>query len=279
MTADARRGADVGMQVRRALLGIATFFVWTRLAWTLTLSESLADAALGQAPWLAAPLRAAAPLLFLVMAALSIGVATRRFRVPAAGLAFALMWLVDYAVDDPHTEKSHILVMAMLLSHAAVGAWRGSSRAVERTAWDVCCAVAASAYLLASWSKLRYGGIFWANPRYMQLLAMNATAQAHGIFLALRLKLAQGPSWVPALGGTYSLAVEFMGPVMLVRRWRPYYLAAVLAMHMSIYAVMGIFWGAQMLLLFSLLFPFEAAAIRVRRLLKLRRGGKALAAG
>ena len=266
MSAAARRGEEAGLQARRALLGVATFWVWSRLAWTLTLSGGMTDAALGRAPWLAGPLRTAGPLLFAVMAVLCAGIATRRYRARAAALAFALMWLVDFAIDDPLTEKSHILVMVMLLVHAGVGFWRGSRAGAERTAWHGCCAVAASAYMLSAYSKFRLGGIFWANPHYLQLLAMNATAQAHAGYYWLRWHIAQGPPLIPQLGGAYSLCIEALGPSMLFPRWRPYYLAAVLAMHMSIYAIMGIFWGAQMLLLFALLFPFEAAAARAFRL-------------
>jgi hypothetical protein len=274
----ARAAVRSAMTFRRALLALAAFSGWWNLAWMLRLTVGTPAAQLGRGGWLAGPLRAATPIFGLLMAISSAGLVRRRTRYFGAAGCFLILWMFDFVVRKPEGEHGHLFPLTACLVFAGVGFLRGARDSSERTAWEACCAYIGAAYFLSGVSKLRYVGFGWAQARSIQMLVMNGTAQARGWLLGARRFMAASPRLV-FFGAGYTLLLELLGPVLLVRRWRILYLAALFLMHLGIFFGMGIVMGAHFFLVaVAAAVPFEAAFLRVERELAARIAAQAGAA-
>jgi len=255
------------MLVRRALLALAAFTSWCVLAWMARLSSGVPAQELGRGGWLAAPLRAATPLLGLLMAAAAVLLVRRRTRYFGAAACFVILWIFDFVIRRPGGEHSHFFALTACLVYAATGFLRGPRDSAERTAWEACCAFVGAAYFLCGIAKLRYTGIGWAQARSIQLFLMISTAQAHGWQLRAREFMVASPRLI-LLGSSFILLLELLGPLLMIRRFRPYYLAGLVVMIAGIFFGMDIVLGVfYFLVAAAAAFPFEAALIRGERAL------------
>lgn len=211
---------------------------WTlaRAALALTLGLSwFVNAGMASAAGRPVPLALSAAFSLLLPAF----VLARR-REWAGAAALALFWRLQSAVnaaDPAHVDHCTIMPMVVL----AVWTAARLARREERESWDLCCAAIGAMYFTAAVTKLQDSGLAWADGRLLRVLVAAEAVNTEGPLRAARELFAASP-WAAQAGSWATLAVE-LGAVSLVfrptRRWGA---AALLGMHATILALMGIDW-------------------------------------
>lgn len=122
-------------------------------------------------------------------------------------------------------------------------------------------------YVLSAMSKLRQTGFDWIDGRNLQMfISMN---QVHRISKNQSFGLnglqewVVNNSWVATFILAPALLIELLGLLICLRRARPYYVTAVISMHLGIAAVMEIYFTWNIALLALIGYPWPAIIDRI----------------
>jgi hypothetical protein len=205
----------------------------------------------------------------------------RRFRATAPAFALALLWITSYRNSWGHLSHGDNLVVlhVLVLSFSpAADAWsldaaaRGRRHAVDpRYGWPLrlMAVVTVATYVLAGWSKLRFGGAGWIGGDAVRLhIAFDAVRKARfGVKPSGIAGLLLPHAWAFVPVGIATLCIELGAPLALVsRRAAAWWASAAIAMHVGIAAVMGLVFAYPLALVaFAPLFRVERALAYARR--------------
>jgi hypothetical protein len=115
-------------------------------------------------------------------------------------------------------------------------------------------------YTSAAFCKLIGTGWYWPDGRHLWLWIHEKSIDAFSNFGVLDLNLFQEMAlnhwWVATAFLTIGLVSEFVAISMMFRRYRMLAMAALLGLHVGIYAIMGIiFFESTVLMVFMFLYP------------------------
>jgi hypothetical protein len=210
-----------------------------------------------------------------LLASAAMAAAGRAPRVAgAAAFCLYLEWmLIAFSYGKVDHDRFAFLVALAVLPTVGPARW-GDRRADPATGWavrSIQVAVVAT-YFLASFAKLRFGGLGWVNGATLTRAVLR-----RGTFLAQ--PLLQWP-WVLKAGQYGIMAFELASPLLLLipRRIGYIMLAAAIAFHLVTYAAIGIIFHPHTLCLLAFL-PLErlpSPSDRLRRRAEDRGRGNAI---
>jgi hypothetical protein len=175
-------------------------------------------------------------------------VAGRRSRLTFAVAWLALLFLAGLRGSLGKVLHNDVLLLltAVPLLAATTDARPGDDRRSPAFGWPVraALAVAAAVYLLAGVQKLRHSGLPWVTSDNMRWVLYGGAASGRAPTEAIALAIADRP-WASHLAAAGILGLELAAPVALaVRRWRPWFAAAAVALHLGTWLTLGLdYWG------------------------------------
>ncbi len=183
------------------------------------------------------------------------GFLSKRARVPGALVVLGAFWALNRAIywSDPGKPEHATIMPGATLAGWLLGYWRACGTASEREeqAWECALGVIAGMYTTAGLAKLIDTGPRWINIDALRVVVASQAREVPGAWRALRLAIADRPT-LALVGSAGAVAVELSAGLLLSRRWRPWSGAGLVALHASIFTLMGIWWEG---------FPFVVAAL------------------
>lgn len=203
------------------------------------------------------------PPLGVILAVQVVGVVAAALAVAGAGRgrrgAFAVAWASLLFLAGLRTSLGKILHNDVVLLLAAVpflaapaDARPGAGRSA-RFGWPVRTAlvVVAGAYFFAGLAKMRNSGLAWVTSDNLRFVMYEAAGSGRAFTDRLAAAVA-GVPWLATLAAAAILTLELTFPVVLwVRRARPLYAGAAVALHVLTWVTLGIdywLWAAVVLL-------------------------------
>jgi hypothetical protein len=202
--------------------------------------------------------------LAVKIALLCVATAAATGRLPRVlGTATFLLYLDWVVLSDSYGYVAHdrfAFLVALAVLPTVGAARRGDDTSSERAAWALRCIQVAviATYFLSAWSKVRFGGLHWAEGSVLTwaLLRRGTSLGRH---------LLDAP-WLLHLSQWGIILAEALSPVVLFLRGRLLYLAvtSMLVFHAVSYATIRI--------------SFLPHALCILAFLPLERGGRSVAA-
>jgi hypothetical protein len=195
------------------------------------------------------------PPVWVIVAVQVVGVAAALACVAGRRrrLAFAVAWLALLFLAGLRGSLGKVLHNDVLLLLAAVpllpapdDARPGHDRRSSADGWPVraALAVAAAVYFLAGVQKLRHSGLGWVTSDNMRWVLYGGAASGRAPTESIAVAIADRP-WASHLAAAGILGLELVAPVALaLRRWRPWFAAAAVALHVGTWLTLGLdYWG------------------------------------